>query len=204
MDVRTLKEYETLSPFEIKDFLIKAALNTSKAASITYLNAGRGNPNWIATEPREAFFLLGQFAITESQRLMEHPAGLGGMPEARGIANRLAAWLSKHAEMPGATSAINVVQRVAGSLGTALLAVVLQRTIATNLTGFHGGISQAAELAQRDPGHAAPAIADAFGTTFWVAFALTAAALVPALLLPSARARRGQWATASAAKEPAA
>ena len=102
MDVRTLKEYETLSPFEIKDFLIKAALNTSKAASITYLNAGRGNPNWIATEPREAFFLLGQFAITESKRVMEHPAGLGGMPAAQGIANRLAAYLSKNKEMPGA------------------------------------------------------------------------------------------------------
>ncbi len=109
-----------------------------------------------------------------------------------------------HAEMPGATSSINVVQRVAGSLGTALLAVVLQRTIATNLTGFHGGINQAAALAQRDPGHAAPAIADAFGTTFWVAFALTATALVPALLLPSARGRRERPANPPAAREPAA
>jgi EmrB/QacA subfamily drug resistance transporter len=93
------------------------------------------------------------------------------------------------AEMPGATSAINVVQRVAGSVGTALLAVVLQRAIQANIAGFHGGVSQAAALAQRDPQHAAPAIADAFGTTFWVAFALTAAALVPALLLPSVRTR---------------
>ena len=91
----------------------------------------------------------------------------------------------EHADMPGATSAINVVQRVAGSLGTALLAVVLQRAIDANLSGFHGGIGQAAALAERDPNHAAPAIADAFGTTFWVAFALTAAALLPALLLPS-------------------
>lgn len=110
----------------------------------------------------------------------------------------------EHAEMPGATSAINVVQRVAGSLGTALLAVVLQRTIATNLTGFHGGISQAAALARHDPRHAAPAIADAFGTTFWVAFALTAAALAPALLLPSARGRRERPANPAAAREPAA
>jgi EmrB/QacA subfamily drug resistance transporter len=90
-----------------------------------------------------------------------------------------------HAEMPGGTSAINVVQRVAGSLGTALLAVVLQRAIEANVGGFHGGISQTAALAQRDPQHAAPAIADAFGTAFWVAFALTAAALVPAFLLPA-------------------
>src|SRR5213596_2192879 len=102
MDVRTLKEYETLSPFEIKDFLIKAALNTSKAASITYLNAGRGNPNWIATEPREAFFLLGQFAITESKRVLDLPAGVGGMPKAQGIADRLEGWLRGHRDSPGA------------------------------------------------------------------------------------------------------
>src|SRR5262245_36611955 len=90
-----------------------------------------------------------------------------------------------HAEMPGATSAINVVQRVAGAVGTALLAVVLQRAIDANVSGFHGGVGHAAALARNDPQHVAPAIADAFGTTFWVAFALTAAALVPALLLPS-------------------
>ena len=30
-----------------------------KKIAHTMLNAGRGNPNWIATEPREAFFLLG-------------------------------------------------------------------------------------------------------------------------------------------------
>src|SRR5437762_14267418 len=99
MDVRTLKEYETLSPFEIKDFLIKAALNTSKAASITYLNAGRGNPNWIATEPREAFFLLGQFAITESKRVLDLPAGVGGMPEDQGLGDRLEGWLRGHREI---------------------------------------------------------------------------------------------------------
>lgn len=27
-----------------------------KKIAHTMLNAGRGNPNWIATEPREAFF----------------------------------------------------------------------------------------------------------------------------------------------------
>jgi EmrB/QacA subfamily drug resistance transporter len=110
----------------------------------------------------------------------------------------------EHAEMPGATSAINVVQRVAGSVGTALLAVVLQWTIGANISGFHGGISQAAALAQGDPEQAAPAIADAFGTTFWVAFALTAAALVPALLLPGMRRSQERPAGPSAVKEPAA
>lgn len=35
-----------------------------KKMAHTMLNAGRGNPNWIATEPREAFFLLGKFDFT--------------------------------------------------------------------------------------------------------------------------------------------
>jgi EmrB/QacA subfamily drug resistance transporter len=90
----------------------------------------------------------------------------------------------ERSQMAMATSTINVVQRIAGSLGTALLAVVLQRTIQDNLDGFHGGIGQAAALAARDPAYAASAIADAFGTTFWVTAALTVAAFIPAALLP--------------------
>jgi aspartate 4-decarboxylase len=101
MDIVKLREYEALSPFEIKDFLAKAATSTSAPSAIAYLNAGRGNPNWIATEPREAFFLLGQFAITESKRVLDLPPGVGGMPRARGIADRLAAWLKEHEILPG-------------------------------------------------------------------------------------------------------
>jgi aspartate 4-decarboxylase len=97
-----LHKFETLSPFEIKDELIKLAKKTSQRSQSAFLNAGRGNPNWVATVPREGFFLLGQFAITESKRVMEHAAGLGGMPQAQGIAGRLEAWLTKQADMPGA------------------------------------------------------------------------------------------------------
>jgi len=35
--------------------------------------------------------------------VMEHPAGIGGMPRAQGIAVRLEAWLAKHSDMPGAS-----------------------------------------------------------------------------------------------------
>ena len=84
MDVMNLQSFETLSPFEIKDELIKLAKKTSRTTQAAFLNAGRGNPNWIATTPREGYFLLGQFAIGESKRVMEHPAGLGGMPQATG------------------------------------------------------------------------------------------------------------------------
>ncbi len=89
MDDLNLKQYEKLGPFEIKDFLAKVALKSAQEESVTYLNAGRGNPNWIATEPRESFFLLGQFAITESKRVIDLPPGVGGMPKAKGIAARL-------------------------------------------------------------------------------------------------------------------
>jgi aspartate 4-decarboxylase len=102
MDIIKLREYEGLSPFEIKDFLAKSAGKAAEASAIAYLNAGRGNPNWIATEPREAFFLLGQFAIVESKRVLDLPPGVGGMPKAEGIAGRLAAWLGAHSDMSGA------------------------------------------------------------------------------------------------------
>ena len=102
MDDITLKQYEKLGPFEIKDFLAKAALKSAQEESLTYLNAGRGNPNWVATEPRDAFFLLGQFAVTESKRVLDLPPGVGGMPRAKGIAARFEKWLSTHSDMPGA------------------------------------------------------------------------------------------------------
>jgi len=102
MDVLKLRRLEGLSPFEIKDELIALARKSKLASSVAFLNAGRGNPNWIATAAREGFFLLGQFAITESRRTMEHTAGLAGMPQKPGVASRLDAWLAKQQAQPGA------------------------------------------------------------------------------------------------------
>jgi MFS family permease len=96
--------------------------------------------------------------------------------------------------MPRATSALNTLLRIAGSVGVALMAVVLQRAIKSELPGFDGGLSQAGALAARNAG-AKPAIANAFGTTFWVALGLAAVALVPAALLPRGRARVGEAAS---------
>lgn len=117
MSVIELHAFETLSPFEIKDELIKLAKRTSITTQSAFLNAGRGNPNWIATTPREGYFLLGQFAITESKRVMEHPAGLGGMPQAQGIARRLELWLAKHSDMPGASFLAEMVPFAVESFG---------------------------------------------------------------------------------------
>src|SRR5579864_7763150 len=102
-DILTLRKFEALSPFEIKDELMNLAKKTSRTTQSAFLNAGRGNPNWVATTPREGYFLLGQFAVTECKRVLDHPAGLGGMPQAQGIAGRLNAWLAQHADMPGAS-----------------------------------------------------------------------------------------------------
>ena len=85
--------------------------------------------------------------------------------------------------MSDATSAISVAQRVAGALGSALLAVVLQQAVTARLPGFHGGIAQAGRLAAASP-RAAAALAQAFGVSFTVALAITALALIPTALLP--------------------
>ena len=103
MDVLELRNFESLSPFEIKDELINLAKKTSRTTQSAFLNAGRGNPNWIATTPREGYFLLGQFAVTESKRVMDLPAGIGGMPKLQGIAGRLESWLPSHSDAPGAS-----------------------------------------------------------------------------------------------------
>jgi EmrB/QacA subfamily drug resistance transporter len=100
-------------------------------------------------------------------------------------------------ETPGATSALNVIQRIAGAIGTTLLAIILQRAIAANLPNVHGGVEAIAALSRQQQAHATPALADAFGSTFWVAVGLIAVSIVPALLLPNAPREAG-------AAEPAA
>jgi hypothetical protein len=67
------------------------------------------------------------------------------------------------AELSDATPQLNVLQRVGGSIGTAVLAVVLQRALA----GAHG----------------ADELAGAYGTAFWWSLVLTALAIVPCIVL---------------------
>jgi aspartate 4-decarboxylase len=96
------KEFEKLSPFELKDKLIQLASETSRQSAQTMLNAGRGNPNWIATTPRDAFFTLGSFAVQESKKVWDEP-DLGGMPQKNGAAARLSGYLAKNPNAPGAS-----------------------------------------------------------------------------------------------------
>jgi EmrB/QacA subfamily drug resistance transporter len=105
-------------------------------------------------------------------------------------------------DIPAATAAIGTIQRIAGSLGTALLAVTLQHALAARLPGFHGSITGAAALAAADPARALPALASAFGATFWVALGLTAASLIPALALPGRHAAAGRPRAAAPQAQP--
>lgn len=95
--------YGTVSPFEFKDKLLKlASLNNN-----TILDAGRGNPNWTAAEPRQAFFTFGQFAILETQRTLNINS-LAGMVQKKGIAKRLLEYINTNPSLPG----IDLIQKI--------------------------------------------------------------------------------------------
>ena len=96
------KKMESISPFELKNKLIEMADESIKKIAHTMLNAGRGNPNWIATTPREAFFLLGKFGLEECRRVMYLPEGIAGIPEKDGIAARFETFLKTNHSQPGA------------------------------------------------------------------------------------------------------
>ena len=93
------KKMENISPFELKNRLIDMADESLKKTARTMLNAGRGNPNWIATTPREAFFLLGKFGLEECRHVMFLPEGI---PQKQGIAARFEQFLKSNTYQPGA------------------------------------------------------------------------------------------------------
>lgn len=83
------KSLEKMSPFEIKNKLISLAENDAKASTNAFLNAGRGNPNWLVSFPRKAFFLLGEFAMSEADRsAYDKDLGIVASPTSAGAAKR--------------------------------------------------------------------------------------------------------------------
>ncbi len=87
------------------------------------------------------------------------------------------------AAVPRATAALNVLQRVGGSLGTALLAVVLEQQIKSQLGGGGSGASSLQPIPASVRAHVAEPLATAFANTFWWAVGASLIALVPALVL---------------------
>jgi len=108
MDRRKMQQsYEIISPFEFKNKLIALAQQHEKKSARAMLDAGRGNPNWIAATPREAFFVLGQFAVAESRRVWDD-GDLAGKPAWQGIADRLDVFCQQHSDRPG----VRLLQRI--------------------------------------------------------------------------------------------
>ena len=77
------------------------AIQRVKKGTSTLLNAGRGNPNWIATEAREAFFTLGRFSIEECKKVYYTEEGIAGIPCPIGIAQRFEEFLKNNNSLPG-------------------------------------------------------------------------------------------------------
>jgi MFS family permease len=87
-------------------------------------------------------------------------------------------------QIPRATTSINILQRVGGSVGTALLAVILERQIAAQVPGVGGSvITGGASVPSALRQHIAAQVATAFGHTFWWAVGIAVLAFVPALFL---------------------
>jgi aspartate 4-decarboxylase len=108
-------QYAKLSPFELKDELIRLA---SGKANRLMLNAGRGNPNFMATLPRRAFLRLGLFAVSESELSYSYmPIGIGGLPRIEGIEGRFERFVAEHRDQAGVTFLGRALSYVRDQLG---------------------------------------------------------------------------------------
>jgi aspartate 4-decarboxylase len=109
-----------LSPFELKDELIKAAGGgaVERPANFSMLNAGRGNPNFLATTPRHGFWQLGLFAMLEAERSFAYmPEGIGGFPRRDGLIERFELFLRDNKGVPGIDFLASAVSYVRDQLG---------------------------------------------------------------------------------------
>lgn len=113
MDFSDPLKLALLSPFELKDALIQTAIQSNKLM----LNAGRGNPNFLATTPRHGFFQFGLFAMTEAERSYVYMDGVGGFPQRDGIEARFELYAKNHAEVPGVRFMEAAVSYVRDQLG---------------------------------------------------------------------------------------
>ncbi len=115
MAEQDFNQYAQLSPFELKDRLIAIA---SSDAQRLMLNAGRGNPNFLATLPRWAFLSLGDFSMREAERSYSYlDSGFGGLPEHTGIVQRFDAYATAHRLTDGVRFLRSAISYVKDQLG---------------------------------------------------------------------------------------
>ena len=113
MDFGDVQKLGGLSPFELKDALIQVARESDRLM----LNAGRGNPNFLATTPRHGFFQFGRFAMTESERSYVYMDGVGGFPQREGIEARFEIFTKANEGQPGVRFIEAAVSYVRDQLG---------------------------------------------------------------------------------------
>lgn len=113
MDFSNPDKLALLSPFELKDALIQ----TAKQSNRMMLNAGRGNPNFLATTPRHGFFQFGLFAMTEAERSYIYMKDVGGFPQREGIEARFEIFAKNNAGVPGVRFIEAAVSYVRDQLG---------------------------------------------------------------------------------------
>lgn len=97
MNFSDAEKLALLSPFELKDALMQRAVQSNQLM----LNAGRGNPNFLATTPRHGFFQFGLFAMTEAERSYMYMEHVGGFPQREGIEARFELFAKQHESAPG-------------------------------------------------------------------------------------------------------
>ncbi|MCB2294956.1 aspartate 4-decarboxylase [Clostridium algoriphilum] len=100
--------YGKVSPFELRNKLISLAEESKEKGAHALLDAGRGNPNWTAATPREAFFTFGIFSTLETRRVWNNN-DLAGMPEKSGIAKRFEDFINENSIYPGAELLKNII-----------------------------------------------------------------------------------------------
>ncbi|GAA3663151.1 MULTISPECIES: bifunctional aspartate transaminase/aspartate 4-decarboxylase [Acetobacter] len=120
------QKYRHLSPFELKDQLIRLASGRAQRAM---LDAGRGNPNFLATLPRQGFFQLGMFAAADSALTFSYMAeGVGGMPRRAGMEARFEAFLAANKDVPGVAFLRRALSYVRDQMGLPADAFLLEAT----------------------------------------------------------------------------
>jgi EmrB/QacA subfamily drug resistance transporter len=152
-------------------------------SGIALIAAGMGVFTQVGADTSYVLLLGGLFVIGMGM-------GMTMMP----IMSAALASLTNHQVARGSTM-MNIVQQTAGSIGTAVMSVILTNQVLGNpaasaYTAVTQGIVPAAQVPAEVLAQGQSALADAFGGTYVVALVLIVLCLLPALFLPRKRIDR--------------
>ncbi|MDN3504302.1 MAG: bifunctional aspartate transaminase/aspartate 4-decarboxylase [Rhabdochlamydiaceae bacterium] len=102
------KDYDHTSPFEYKNILIELGQKCEKNGGASFLNAGRGNPNFFNTTVRDAFSFFHHFMALDATKNPEYKE-IAFYNIKKGIAKRLIEYLTKNREEKGAQFLMNAI-----------------------------------------------------------------------------------------------